>query len=65
MDNVIALVVRAQDPAAVPVDVTTNYTYDTRLRAKDSRSTINCTSTPPALSVTMIVLDEKSARRMR
>jgi uncharacterized protein (TIGR02599 family) len=63
-DNVIALVVRAQDPAAVPVDVTTDYTYDTRLRAKDSPQPATANQLPPALAVTMIVLDEKSARRI-
>lgn len=63
-DNVIALIVRAQDPAAVPIDVTTDYTYDTRLRAKDSPQPATANQLPPALSVAMIVLDEKSARRI-
>lgn len=63
-DNVIALIIRAQDPGAIPPDLSSDYTYDSRSGAETTPQPVTAHQLPPVLLVTMIVLDEKSARRI-
>jgi uncharacterized protein (TIGR02599 family) len=63
-DNVIALVIRAQDPGKSPADLSNNYHYDTRLNAGNSPQPATAHQLPPTLALTMIVLDERSAKRL-
>jgi len=63
-DNVIALVIRAQDPGKSPSDLSNDYTYDTRLNANYTPQPVTAHQLPPTLALTMIVLDERSAKRL-
>jgi Tfp pilus assembly protein PilW len=63
-DNVIALIIRAKDPAASPTDLVRDYNYDSRSNADASPQPVTAHQLPPVLAVTMIVLDEKSALRI-
>ncbi len=62
-DNVIALIIRPQDPAASPADITTDFAYDSRLGATAKPQPVTANQLPPNLNVTMIVIDEASAKR--
>jgi len=67
-DNVIALVIRPQDPAAVPPassDILTNsYIYDTRANTLDSPQPVTAHQLPPVVQVTMVAIDETAAKRL-
>lgn len=62
-DNVIALIIRPQDPGATPPDVTTDYAYDTRLDAKADPQPDSAHQLPPVVQVTMVAVDESAAVR--
>ena len=63
-DNVIALVIRAQDPGSAPPDITTDYTYDSRRNALDNPQPTSANQLPPNLVVTMVAIDETSAKHL-
>lgn len=64
-DNVIALILRPQDPTTVPpADITTDYTYDASLNATAYPQPVTAKQLPPLLQVTMVAIDEASARRL-
>jgi len=63
-DNVIALVIRPQDPASTPPDVTTDYTDDTQLGATNSPQPATANQLPPVLQLTLVAIDEASAKRL-
>lgn len=63
-DNVIALIIRPQDPGAADPDLSSNYHYDTRANAEASPQPLTAHQLPPMLALTMIILDEKSALRI-
>jgi len=62
-DNVIALIIRPQDPATNPADLSTNFAYDSRAGALAKPQPATANQLPPNLNVTMIVIDEASAKR--
>lgn len=62
-DNVIALVVRPQDPGATLPDVTPDYAYDTRLNAAADPQPDSAHQLPPVVQVTMVAVDEAAAAR--
>lgn len=64
-DNIIALIIRAQDPASTTPDITTNYTYDTTLNASVYPQPVWANQLPPVLQVTLIAIDEASALRLQ
>jgi len=63
-DNVIALVLRPQDPSATPPDLGAAYAYDTRLGVGTNPQPATANQLPPVLQVTLVALDEASARRL-
>ncbi len=63
-DNIIALIVRPQDPAATPPDLSTNYTYDTALSFPAGAQPVTSNQLPPVVAVTVIAIDERSAKRL-
>lgn len=66
-DNIIALVVRPCDPAqanTAPDALVREYAYNSRLNANINPQPITANQLPPALLVTMIAIDESSARRI-
>jgi len=63
-DNIIALIIRPQDPAATPPDIGTNYSYDTRKDALTSPQPNTAHQLPPVMQVTMVAIEEAAARRM-
>ncbi len=64
-DNVIALVLRPQDPATTPPsDITNNYTYDSNLNATIYPQPVTAKQLPPLVQVTMVAIDEASAKRL-
>ena len=58
-ENIVALIFRPLDPASTPSDLTTNYTYDTAGSVANIRHQL-----PPYIEVTLIAIDEVSARRL-
>lgn len=62
-DNIIALVIRPQDPAATPPDVS-GYDYDTRLTYSGTVQPAESNQLPPVVQVTMVAIDEAAAGRM-
>ena len=58
-ENIVALIFRPLDPATTPPDLTTNYTYDTAGSVANIRNQL-----PPYIEVTMVAIDEVSARRL-
>ncbi len=68
-DNIIALIVRAQDPASDPPDISDTYSYDTYDPANSSPGPTNTQKAtsqqlPPVLQITMVAIEEASAQRM-
>ncbi|MFM8831858.1 MAG: Verru_Chthon cassette protein C, partial [Spartobacteria bacterium] len=62
-ENIVALIFRPLDPAITPPDLTTNYTYDTAYDTAGSVANIR-NQLPPYIEVTMVAIDEVSARRL-
>lgn len=58
-ENIVALIFRPLDPANAAPDLTTNYTYDTAGSVANIRNQL-----PPYIEVTMVAIDEVSARRL-
>jgi len=64
-DNVIALVLRPQEITnAAPSDITNNYTYDANLNATVYPQPVTAKQLPPLMQVTMVAIDEASAKRL-
>ncbi len=63
-DNVILLLVRAQDPAAAAPDLTSDYTYDSALGALANPQPVTAQQLPPVLQLTMVAIDEATSRRL-
>lgn len=63
-DNVIALVIRPQDPERTPADLTSDYAYDSRLDVLANPQPFYANQLPPNINVTMVAIDEDSARRL-
>jgi len=63
-ENIIALIIRPQDPAATPADLTVDYRYDSALNATASPQPPHANRLPPVLALTLIAIDEASARRL-
>jgi len=65
-DNIIALFIRPQDPdpSASPTDLPTDYTYDSTLGANSKSQPPTANQLPPVMRVTMVAIDEISAKRM-
>ncbi|XHR31183.1 MAG: Verru_Chthon cassette protein C [Chthoniobacteraceae bacterium] len=63
-DNVILLVLRPQDPGSTAADITTNYTYNTETNAADNPQPVTANQLPPVIQVTMVAIDENSAKRL-
>lgn len=63
-DNIIALLIRPQDPAAAPADITTNYSYDTRDGADADPQPDQAHQLPPVILVTMVAVEEAASRRL-
>jgi uncharacterized protein (TIGR02599 family) len=65
VDNVIALIVRPQDPAALATELpNSQYTYDTTLNATTTPQPVTANQLPPMVQVTMVAIDETSAKRI-
>jgi len=70
-DNIIALIIRPQDPgmatASIPgvtaPNLTTDYTYDTAQTFSGAQP-LTSNQLPPVLQVTMVAIDETSAKRL-
>ena len=63
-DNIIAMIIRPQDPASSPADLTSNSTYDSTLNASNSTQPITAHQLPPVVQVTVVAIDEVSAARL-
>jgi len=64
-DNVIALIIRPQNPITTPAtDITTDYTYDSNLNATTYPQPVTAKQLPPLLQVTMVAIDEATAKRL-
>lgn len=63
-DNVIALIIRPQDPASSPADLAVNFTYDSTLNASSSPQPVTANQLPPVIQVTVVAIDEVSANRL-
>jgi uncharacterized protein (TIGR02599 family) len=66
-DNIIAVIIRPQDPAVLPpspTDIGGHYTYDSTAGAELNPQETTANQLPPALQVTMVAIDEASARRL-
>ncbi len=64
-DNVIALIIRPQDPSAnPPADITTDYSYDSSSNATLYPQPVTANQLPPLLQVTMVAIDEATAKRL-
>jgi len=70
--NIIALIIRPQDPAATttevvgvdPPDLTGDYSYDSTADGNQSPQPITANQLPPVIQVTMIAITESSAIRL-
>ena len=63
-DNIIAIIIRPQDPGASSPDLTTNYTYESAAPFTGTQpSTSN--QLPPVIQVTMVAIDESAAKRIQ
>ena len=64
-DNILALVVRVEDPAAPDLTGTTHpYLYDSHLGERLDPQPLMANQMPPVVQVTMVAIDEISALRM-
>lgn len=66
-DNVIALIIRPQDPATIEQAGTPpndSYSYDTTKSALSNPQPISANQLPPVVQVTMVAIDETSAVRI-
>lgn len=63
-DNVIALIVRAQDPSATTPDISSDYSYDSTLNSTNNPQPTTANQLPPVLQITMVAIDEASAARI-
>lgn len=66
-DNIIALIVRPQDPGSVSPstpDLTTNYAYDSTKSAASLPQPPTANQMPPVVQVTLVAIDEASAKRL-
>ncbi|SDT92825.1 Verru_Chthon cassette protein C [Verrucomicrobium sp. GAS474] len=63
-DNVIALVLRPQDPSAAAPNLTADYLYDSTLGVATYPQPVTSNQLPPVLMVTLIAISESSARRL-
>ncbi len=64
-DNIIALIVRPQDPStSPPTDITSDYSYDADSNATVYPQAPTAKQLPPVLQVTMVAIDEASAKRL-
>ncbi len=64
-DNVIALIIRPQDPSQnPPTDITPDYSYDANSNAMVTPQIPTAKQLPPVLQVTMVAIDEVSAKRL-
>jgi uncharacterized protein (TIGR02599 family) len=61
-ENIVALIFRPLDPSSV--SLTTNYTYDTAGDGAIATQTASEHQLPPYIEVTMVAIDEASARRL-
>lgn len=65
VDNVIALIVRPQDPAALATELPNcQYTYDSTLNATATPQPITAHQLPPMVQLTLVAIDETSAKRI-
>jgi uncharacterized protein (TIGR02599 family) len=65
-DNIIALIVRPQDPSATVPDISTSsFTYDSTLNAATTPQPVTANQLPPLLQVTMVAIDEASVSRLQ
>lgn len=62
-DNILALVIRPQDPSATPPDIG-NFDYDTRAVFSGTAQPDTSNQLPPVVQVTMIAIDENAANRI-
>lgn len=63
-DNIIAVIIRPQDPAVSPSDIGGDYAYDSTVGAESNPQEATANQLPPALQITMVAIDEASARRL-
>ncbi len=64
-DNIIALIVRPQDPSTnPPTDLTPDYTYDSNTNWTGATQPAISKQLPPVLQITMIAIDEASSKRL-
>jgi len=64
-DNVIALIVRPQDPGTSAAGAPNNaYAYDSTLKATDNPQPVTANQLPPVVQVTIVAIDESSAKRL-
>lgn len=64
-DNIIALILRPQDPSATTPDISTNtYAYDTTANATNYPQPQTANQLPPVVQVTMVAIDEAAAARL-
>lgn len=63
-DNIIALIIRPQDPASDPPDLPGGYTYDTRTNTLADPQPDSANQLPPVMHVTMVAIDETAAKRL-
>lgn len=64
-DNIVALIVRPQDPSATTPDISTNtYAYDSTSNATNYPQPLTANQLPPVVQVTMVAIDEASAARI-
>jgi uncharacterized protein (TIGR02599 family) len=63
-DNIIALIIRLQDPAAALPDVTSDYQYDSTAGATNDPQPVTANQLPPIAQITLVAIDEPSAKRL-
>lgn len=64
-DNIVALIIRPRDPQTALSTAPNNaYTYDSTYGTNSSPQPITANQLPPVIDVTMIAIDESSARRL-
>lgn len=65
-DNIIALIIRPQDPGASPPDLTTNYTYDSAASFSGNQpQPLTSNQLPPVIQVTLVAIDASAAERLQ